>query len=185
MGLSGDLVDLSVEPVIVPYVKDKQLTMKAEVYIFMIMHLTKKAWVSVHPYVLINAFMKAGFESTLMQQPEDKCDLIENFTQYVSIVDRVFEEEIACLEFYDGESLDEFVSNQAKHRKEDECEAVNAPEVISIREAHILLDQLKLFALANAQTRSSSPSFARKAVSQVFCHSYHVNLTDDLTEELN
>ncbi|VDP92714.1 unnamed protein product [Echinostoma caproni] len=81
--------------------------MKAEVNILMAMHLVKKAWVSVHPDVLINAFMKAGFKSTLiqpvMQPSEDKCDLIEDFT-HVSIDDRLFEEEIACLE-YDEEEV--------------------------------------------------------------------------------
>ncbi|VDP26228.1 unnamed protein product [Echinostoma caproni] len=148
--------------------EDEQRIMKPEVDILMAMHLIKKAWVSVHPHVLFNAFMKARFKSTLMQPvmqpPEDKCDFIENFTDYVSIDDRLFGEEIACLEFDDEEvgylkflyqvsfqSLDEFVSHQAKHRK-DECEAVNVPEVISIRETQKLFHQLKLFALANARS---------------------------------
>ncbi|VDP74273.1 unnamed protein product [Echinostoma caproni] len=114
-------------------IEDEQPIMKAEVDIRMAMHLVKKAWVSVRPHVLINAFMNAGFKSTLiqtvMQPPEDKCDLIEDFTHY------------------------EFVSHQAKHGKEDdECDAVNAPEVISIKEVQKLLDQLKLFALANARS---------------------------------
>ncbi|VDP92731.1 unnamed protein product [Echinostoma caproni] len=92
--------------------------------------------------------MKAGFKSTLiqpvMQPPEDKCGLIEEFTHNVSIDDHLFEE-IACLEVDD--------ENQAKHSKEeDEWEAMNASEVISIREAHKLLDQLRLFALANARS---------------------------------
>ncbi|VDP66740.1 unnamed protein product [Echinostoma caproni] len=69
--------------------------MKSEVDILMAMHLVKKAWVSAHPDVLINAFMKAGFKSTLIQPvkqpPEDKCDLIEDFTHYVSI-DDLYEE---------------------------------------------------------------------------------------------
>uniref|UniRef100_A0A183AUU6 ANF_receptor domain-containing protein n=1 Tax=Echinostoma caproni TaxID=27848 RepID=A0A183AUU6_9TREM len=82
---------------------DEHLIMKAEVDILMPMHLVKKTWVSVHPHVLINAFMKAGFKSTLIQpvmQPlEDKCDLIEDFTHYVSTDYRLFEEEIARLEF--------------------------------------------------------------------------------------
>ncbi|VDP72981.1 unnamed protein product [Echinostoma caproni] len=98
--------------------------------------------------------MKAGFKSTLiqpvMQPPEDKCDLIEDFTHSVSIGDRLFEEEIASLEFDNEESLDEFVSNQVEHRNDGECEAVDAPEVISIREVQKLLDQLKLFASVNA-----------------------------------
>ncbi|VDP80946.1 unnamed protein product [Echinostoma caproni] len=76
--------------------KYEQRIMKVEVDILMAIHLVKKAWVSVHPHVLINAFMKAGFKSTLiqpvMQPPEDKCDLIEEFTHYVSIDDHPFEE---------------------------------------------------------------------------------------------
>ncbi|VDP83622.1 unnamed protein product [Echinostoma caproni] len=80
---------------------DEQLIMKAEVDILMAMYLVKKAWVSAYSHVLINAFMKAGFKFTLiqsvMQPPEDKCDLIEDFTCVVSISDRLFEEEIACL----------------------------------------------------------------------------------------
>ncbi|VDP93388.1 unnamed protein product [Echinostoma caproni] len=81
--------------------------MKAEMDIIMAMHLVKKAWVSVHSHVLIKAFMKAEFKSILiqpvMQPPEDKCDLIEDFTHYVSTDDRHFEEKIACLEFDDEE----------------------------------------------------------------------------------
>ncbi|VDP82808.1 unnamed protein product [Echinostoma caproni] len=127
--------------------------MKAEVDILMAIHLAKKTWISVRPHVLIGAFMKAGFKSTLIQpvmQPlEDKCDLFEDFTHDVSIDDSLFEEEIACLEF---DEENEFVSNQAKHHKEDDREAVNAPEVISIRETQKLLDQLKLFALVNTRT---------------------------------
>ncbi|VDP75538.1 unnamed protein product [Echinostoma caproni] len=65
--------------------------------------MVKKASASVHLHVLINAFMKAGFKETLiqpvMQPPKDKRDLIEDFTHYVSIDERQFEEEIACLEF--------------------------------------------------------------------------------------
>ncbi|VDP85105.1 unnamed protein product [Echinostoma caproni] len=103
------------------------------------------------------SFMKAGYRSTLIQpvmQPlGDKCGLVEDFTHYVSVDDRLFEEEIACLEFYDEESLDEFISSQAKHRKEeDKCETVNVPQVISIREAQKLLDPWKLFALANVRS---------------------------------
>ncbi|VDP79021.1 unnamed protein product [Echinostoma caproni] len=100
--------------------------------------------------------MKAGFTSTLiqpvLQPPEDKCDLMEDFTHYVSIDDRLFEEEIACFRDNDQEvgylkflyqvsfwSLDEFVSHQAKHRnEEDEYEAVDSPEVISIRGAEVI-----------------------------------------------
>ncbi|VDP86230.1 unnamed protein product [Echinostoma caproni] len=52
--------------------------------------------------------MKAGFRSTLMQPvmqpPED--NTIEDFNRYVSIGDRLFEEEIACLEFDDEEFLE-------------------------------------------------------------------------------
>ncbi|VDP23474.1 unnamed protein product [Echinostoma caproni] len=85
-------------------IEDEQLIMEAEVNILMIMHLIKKAWASVHPLVLINAFMKAGFKSTLiqsvMQPPEDKFDLIEDFTPYVTVF---FEEEIVCLEFENEE----------------------------------------------------------------------------------
>ncbi|VDP75140.1 unnamed protein product [Echinostoma caproni] len=87
--------------------KDEQRILKAEVNIHMAMHVVKKAWVSVHLHVLINAFMKVGFKSTLLQPvmppPEDKCDLIEDFTYYVPIDARLFEEEIACLEFHDEE----------------------------------------------------------------------------------
>ncbi|VDP90670.1 unnamed protein product [Echinostoma caproni] len=86
-------------------IEDEQHIMKAVVDI--LKYLVKEAWVSVYPHVLINAFMKPGFKSTLiqpvMQPPEDKCDLIEDFTHYVSIDDRLFEEEIACLEFDDQE----------------------------------------------------------------------------------
>ncbi|VDP89293.1 unnamed protein product [Echinostoma caproni] len=57
-------------------IEDEQVIMKAEVDILMAVHLIKKAWVSVHPHVLINAFMKPGFNSTLilpvMQPREDK-----------------------------------------------------------------------------------------------------------------
>ncbi|VDP89630.1 unnamed protein product [Echinostoma caproni] len=48
-------------------VEDEQRNMKAEVDILTAIHLVKKAGASVHPHVLINAFMKAGFESTLIQ----------------------------------------------------------------------------------------------------------------------
>ncbi|VDP90912.1 unnamed protein product [Echinostoma caproni] len=48
-------------------IEDEQCFMKAEVNILMVMHLVKKSWVSVHPHVLINAFMKAGFKFTLIQ----------------------------------------------------------------------------------------------------------------------
>ncbi|VDP77418.1 unnamed protein product [Echinostoma caproni] len=123
--------------------------------VLIILKLNKPEYVVRVRFGLSMSFMKAGFKSTLiqpvMQPPEDKCDLMEDFTHYVSIDDRLFEE-ITCLEFDDEESLDEFASNQAKHRKEDEYEAMNAPEVISIREAQKLLDQLKLFALANARS---------------------------------
>ncbi|VDP90278.1 unnamed protein product [Echinostoma caproni] len=68
---------------ILPLLEDEQLIMKAEVDILMAMHLVKKAWVSVHPHLPVNAFMKAGFKPTLiqpmMQPPEDKYDLIEDF----------------------------------------------------------------------------------------------------------
>ncbi|VDP93293.1 unnamed protein product [Echinostoma caproni] len=64
---------------------------------------------------------------------------------------RLFEE-IACLEVDAEELLDEFVLNQAKRRKEDECQAMNAPKVISIREAQEVFDQLKVFALASARS---------------------------------
>ncbi|VDP70163.1 unnamed protein product [Echinostoma caproni] len=78
-------------------IEDEQRIMKVEVDILMTIHLVKKAWVSAHPHVLINAFMKAGFKSTLiqplMQPPEDKNDLIVDFTHYV-----IIDEEIACLE---------------------------------------------------------------------------------------
>ncbi|VDP92843.1 unnamed protein product [Echinostoma caproni] len=39
-------------------IEDEQRIMKSEVDILMVMNLVKKAWVSVHPYVLINAFIK-------------------------------------------------------------------------------------------------------------------------------
>ncbi|VDP90784.1 unnamed protein product [Echinostoma caproni] len=68
-------------------IEDEQRIMKAEVDILMGMHLVRKAWVSVHPHVLINAFMKAGFKSTsiqsVMQLPEGEWDLIEDFTHCV------------------------------------------------------------------------------------------------------
>ncbi|VDP74567.1 unnamed protein product [Echinostoma caproni] len=138
---------------ILSLIENEQVIMKAEVDVLMDMRLVKKA----------------GFKPTLiqsvMQPPKDKCDLIEDFTHYVSTDDRLFEEEIVYLEFmmekwvtqnYWIKSLfkssDEFVSNQAKNRKEDEYEAVSAPEAISMREAQTLLDQLKLFALANARS---------------------------------
>ncbi|VDP72976.1 unnamed protein product [Echinostoma caproni] len=64
-------------------IEDQRRIMKAEMDVLMAMHLVKKAWVSVDPRVLINAFIKAGFKSTLIQpviqQPEDKCDLMEDF----------------------------------------------------------------------------------------------------------
>ncbi|VDP73646.1 unnamed protein product [Echinostoma caproni] len=56
----------------------------------------------------------------------------------------------------------EFVLNQAKHRKdEDECEAVNALEVISIREAQKSLDRLKPFAVVDARTSCGLPIYGR------------------------
>ncbi|VDP89082.1 unnamed protein product [Echinostoma caproni] len=71
------------------------------------MHLIKKAWIFVHPRLLINAFVNTGLKPTLnqpmMQTPEDKCDLIVDFTHYVSIDERLFEEEIPCLMCDDGE----------------------------------------------------------------------------------
>ncbi|VDP79890.1 unnamed protein product [Echinostoma caproni] len=67
-----------------PMDQDEQRIMKVTADILMAIRLVKKAWVSVHPQVLINAFMKAGFKSTLiqpvMQPPEDKCDLIKDFS---------------------------------------------------------------------------------------------------------
>ncbi|VDP89800.1 unnamed protein product [Echinostoma caproni] len=79
-------------------IKDEQISMKSEVDILIGMHLIKKAWVSVHSHVLIDAFIKAGFKPTfnqpLMRPPEDNCDLIENFTHYMSIDERLFEKEI-------------------------------------------------------------------------------------------
>ncbi|VDP93418.1 unnamed protein product [Echinostoma caproni] len=52
--------------------QDAQPSMKSEVG----MHLVKKAWVCLHPYVLINAFIQVGFKPTLtqpmMQSAEDK-----------------------------------------------------------------------------------------------------------------
>ncbi|VDP89570.1 unnamed protein product [Echinostoma caproni] len=110
-------------------IEDEQLIMKAEVNILVAKHLVKKAW------------LKSTLIQPVMQPPEDKCYLIEDFAHYVSIDDSLLEEEIACLVFDDEE-----------HRKEaDECEAVNAPEVIPIGEAQKLLNQLKLFALTNAR----------------------------------
>ncbi|VDP95099.1 unnamed protein product [Echinostoma caproni] len=68
-------------------IKDEKGIIKAEVEILITMHLVKKAWVSLHPHVMISVFRKAGFKSTLihpaMQPLEDKCDLIEDFTHCV------------------------------------------------------------------------------------------------------
>ncbi|VDP75420.1 unnamed protein product [Echinostoma caproni] len=47
-------------------IEDEQRITKAEADVPMAMHLVKKAWVSVHPNVTINALMKAGFKSTLI-----------------------------------------------------------------------------------------------------------------------
>ncbi|VDP79945.1 unnamed protein product [Echinostoma caproni] len=93
------------------------------------LHLVKKAWTSVHPHVLINAFIKVGFKSTLnqpmIQTPENSRDLIEDFAHYV-FIDECLSGEVACLEFHD-EELDELFSNPAKRRKEeDEYGAFNA-----------------------------------------------------------
>ncbi|VDP86858.1 unnamed protein product [Echinostoma caproni] len=68
-------------------IKDEQRSMKSEVDILMGMHLVKKACVSVHPHVLIDVFIKAGFKLTLnqslMQPPDDDRNLIEDFTRCV------------------------------------------------------------------------------------------------------
>ncbi|VDP70554.1 unnamed protein product [Echinostoma caproni] len=62
-------------------IEDEQHIMEAEVDILKALHLVKKAWASLQPHIMINLFMKAGFQSTLIQPymvpPEDKCDLIE------------------------------------------------------------------------------------------------------------
>ncbi|VDP90290.1 unnamed protein product [Echinostoma caproni] len=137
--------------------KDEQRIMKAEADILVAIHLIKKAWVSVHPHVLINAFMKAGFKSTLIQPvvqpPEDKWDLVENSLCLLMTVFLKKKSPVWNL----------MIKIQAKHRKEeDEWEAVNAPEFISIGEAQQLSDQLKLFALANDQSSDTVLAWKRR-----------------------
>ncbi|VDP91727.1 unnamed protein product [Echinostoma caproni] len=48
-------------------IEDEQHSMKSEVYILMGMHPVKKAWVFVHPHLLIHAIIKAEFKHTLNQ----------------------------------------------------------------------------------------------------------------------
>ncbi|VDP90320.1 unnamed protein product [Echinostoma caproni] len=50
---------------------------------------------------VVSVVSKIGTPDPVMQPPEDKYDLIEDFTHYLSIGDRLLEEEITCLEFED------------------------------------------------------------------------------------
>lgn len=81
--------------------------LKIEVDLLLTMHLVRKAWLTVHPDVIIHSYSKAGFESNIkeiMVSPvAETCDLIDDFPKYVSVDDRLFEEELASLEFEDQE----------------------------------------------------------------------------------
>ncbi|VDP18513.1 unnamed protein product [Echinostoma caproni] len=87
---------------VLSFIVGESLIVKVEVKILLVKHLVKKARVFVHPHELIKALMNVGFKSTLiqsvMQPPEYKCDLIEEFTHHVSIDKRLFEE-VSRLEF--------------------------------------------------------------------------------------
>jgi hypothetical protein len=60
------------------------------------MYFIKRAWINVHPDVLINTFVKAGFKARIETEVnEPNCaQLEEHELQYTTIDDRLFEEEI-------------------------------------------------------------------------------------------
>lgn len=77
-------------------------TMNIDTSLLLALHIIKKSWLAVHPDVVLNSFHKAGLDAVpgknIPEPPPENCELIDDFESYVSVDDRLFEEEIEALE---------------------------------------------------------------------------------------
>lgn len=85
---------------------DLQDKMAANIQILQAIHLTKRAWDEVHPDTVVNSFCKAGFLMGPLVPviEETDCDLVENFLDYVSADERLFNQEVEQID-YDNEEV--------------------------------------------------------------------------------
>ena len=64
------------------------------------MHVMKVAWEAVHPDIVINGFIKAGFKNASLSEINDTIDhsLIEDFDAFVDIDERLLSEDSETIE---------------------------------------------------------------------------------------